>query len=145
MPTYNCWTRAGQLSPVQRKQIAKSITQIHHEVARAPRYFVQVIFNELGAQSHFIAGEEAEEHHIWIRADIRSGRSRDQKEQLITRILHDVCDISGAPPESVWVYISDIPGPSVAEYGHILPEPGGEEEWFARLPAELQDRLRAKA
>jgi len=145
MPTYNCWTRAGQLSPEQRKQIARSITRIHHEAARAPRYFVQVIFNELGEHSHFIAGEEAEENHIWIRADIRSGRSAEQKEQLIKRILLDVCDISGAAAENVWVYISDIPGPSVAEYGRILPEPGGEDEWFSQLPEELQDRLRARA
>lgn len=59
MPTYAFWTRAGRLTPDQRRLIAKSITETHHDVARAPRYFVQVVFNELQPHSHFIAGEEA--------------------------------------------------------------------------------------
>lgn len=145
MPTYVCWTRAGQLSPDQRRRIAKSITEIHHEVGRAPRYFVQVIFNELQPHSHFVAGEEAEPSHIWIRADIRSGRTQEQKSQLMTRIADDVCAIAGAPRENIWVYISDIPGTSVMEFGHILPPPGEETAWFARLPPDLQDKLRSRA
>lgn len=145
MPTYVCWTRAGQLSPDQRKRIAKSITEAHHDVARAPRYFVQVIFSELTAHSHYVAGEEAEPGHIWIRADIRSGRTQEQKSRLLTRIVDEVCAISGAPRENVWVYISDIPGTSVVEFGHILPQPGEEDAWFAKLPHELQERLRSIA
>lgn len=143
MPTYNCWSRAGQISAGQRKEIAKRITQIHHDVSSAPRYFVQVIFNDVAEHSHFIAGEAADQSHIWIRADIRSGRSVEQKSQLLNRILDDVSAITKASKENIWVYISDIPGPSVAEYGHILPEPGGEDAWFANLPADLQEKLRA--
>ena len=145
MPTYVCWTRAGQLSPDQRKRIARSITEAHHDVARAPRYFVQVIFSELAALSHYVAGEEAEPSHIWIRADIRSGRTQEQKSRLLTRIVDEVCAISRAPRENVWVYISDIPGTSVVEFGHILPQPGEEDAWFAKLPHQLQERLRSIA
>ena len=145
MPTYVCWMRAGQLSPDQRQRIAKSITEIHHDVALAPRYFVQVIFNELEPHSHYIAGAEAEPNHIWIRADIRSGRTQEQKSRLLTRIVDDVCEISGAPKESIWVYVSDIPGTSVVEFGHILPQPGEEDAWFAKLPHDLQARLRSRA
>lgn len=145
MPTYICWTRTGQLSPDQRLRIAKSITEIHHDVALAPRYFVQVIFNELNPHSHYVGGDEAEPNHIWIRADIRAGRTTDQKGRLMTRIVDDVCEISGASRENVWVYISDIPGPSVVEYGHILPQPGEEDAWFARLPHDLQEKLRSRA
>ncbi|MBM3366811.1 MAG: 4-oxalocrotonate tautomerase [Betaproteobacteria bacterium] len=145
MPTYVCCTRAGQLSPDQRRRIAKSITETHHDVALAPRYFVQVIFNELQAHSHYVAGEEAEPGHIWIRADIRGGRTQEQKGRLMTRIVDEVCAISGASRESVWVYISDIPGTSVVEFGHILPQPGEEDAWFAKLPRDLQERLRVRA
>ncbi|RXF73092.1 tautomerase family protein [Hansschlegelia zhihuaiae] len=145
MPTYVCWARTGLLSGDQRRRIAQRITEIHHEAGRAPRYFVQVIFSDIAEQSHFIAGEEAERDHIWIRADIRTGRTQEQKAQIMTRIVDDVCAISGASRESVWVYVSDIPGASVTEFGHILPQPGEEEAWFARLPAELQERLRAIA
>jgi hypothetical protein len=63
----------------------------------------------------------------------------------MTRIADDVCAIAGAPRENVWVYISDIPGTSVMEFGHILPPPGEETAWFARLPPDLQEKLRSRA
>ena len=145
MPTYLCWTKAGRLTSDQRQRIAKSITEIHHEAGRAPRYFVQVISTELADHAHFIGGAPAPDDQVWIRADIRAGRTQDQKDQLLTRIASEVAEIAGAARESVWVYISDIPGPSVLEFGHILPQPGEEEAWFADLPPELQERLRALA
>lgn len=143
MPTYVCWTQAGQLSTEQRAQIARSITDAHHDLALAPRYFVQVIFSDVSAGSHFIGGHEALPGHLWIRADIRAGRTQVQKERLLNRIADETAQIAGISKEKVWVYISDIPGPSVLEFGHVLPPPGGEEEWFAKLPAELQDRLKS--
>ena len=47
-----------------------------------------------------------------------------------------IADLSGLPKRSVWVYVSEIPARQMAEYGHILPEPGGEQAWLDRLPAE---------
>ncbi len=143
MPTYVCWSRAGLLSDEQRQRIAKSITEIHHEVARAPRYFVQVIFSDLAPGSHFVGGSAAQDDHVWIRADIRAGRTQQQKEQLLTRIADEVSTIAGSSRENIWVYISDIPGPSVLEFGRILPLPGEEESWFENLPLQLQERLRS--
>ena len=32
-----------------------------------------------------------------------------------------------------------------AEYGHILPRPGEEDAWFAKLPLDLQEKLRSRA
>lgn len=145
MPTYVCCSRVGTLSRDQKSLIAKSLTEIHHEIAVAPRYFVRVIFNELTQHSHYIAGAQAPQGHIWIRADIRSGRTQEQKSGLLTRIVDAVSKIGCVPREDFWVYISDIPGRSVAEFGQILPEPGGEAEWFAKLPSDLQERLRALA
>jgi phenylpyruvate tautomerase PptA (4-oxalocrotonate tautomerase family) len=145
MPTYVCTSLSGRLSADQRARISRCLTEIHHEVAIAPRYFVQVIFSDLAPHSHFIAGQEAPAGHIWIRADIRSGRTEDQKAKMLTRIVAEVSDIAGSSKEEVWVYLSDIPGQSVAEFGHILPSPGGEEAWFAKLPPDLQERLRSRA
>ncbi len=145
MPTYVCWTKAGRLSPGQRERIAKAITEIHHEEAWAPRYFVQVIFSEIGAQSHFVGGIEATRDQIWVRADIRSGRTEDQKGKILTRIASEISEIAEATRESVWVYVSDIPSHGVLEFGHILPPLGEEDSWFAKLPIELQERLRPLA
>jgi hypothetical protein len=65
----------------------------HHEIAVAPCYFVQVIFSELAPHSRYIAGAEAPQGHIWIRADIRSGRRQEQKSGLLTRIVDAVSKI----------------------------------------------------
>jgi len=145
MPTYVCSSQAGTISPERRARIARCLTEIHHEVARAPRYFVQVVFNDLSANSLFVGGGEAARGHIWIRGEIRSGRTQEQKAAMLIRIVDEVSDIAQVSKEDVWVYIADIPGQSVAELGHILPSPGEEAAWFARLPPDLQDRLRSRA
>ncbi|HEX9461638.1 MAG TPA: tautomerase family protein [Alphaproteobacteria bacterium] len=143
MPTYACSTAAGRLTPAQKADIVRSITAIHHEETGAPRYFVQVIFYELAPGNHFIGGQSAPAGQIWIRGDIRAGRSEEQKRKLISRILRDVSKTSAIAAEEVWVYLCDIPAHNIAEYGRVLPPPGGETEnaWFATLPAALRERL----
>lgn len=141
MPTYACWAETGVIPTADRETIARALTEIHHEVATAPRYFVQVIFNDLDNGSVYLAGEPADGGHVWIRADIRSGRTAEQKQQLLDRITREVGGILGIAPEHVWVYVSDIPGSNVSEYGRSLPDPGGEAEWFSSLPSDLQARL----
>ena len=46
MPTYVCSAAAGRLTPIQKTEIVRSITAIHHQETGAPRYLVQVIFHE---------------------------------------------------------------------------------------------------
>ncbi len=141
MPTYTCWTDAGTVDDSAKAEIAAAVTEIHHEVGRAPRYFVQVVFNELAPGSIFVAGRPAVPGHVWIRADIRAGRTDEQKRELLARLTTGIGAILGTPPEEVWVYICDIPGPNIAEYGRPLPDPGEEDAWFAALPAALQADL----
>ncbi len=145
MPTYVCSTAAGRLNSSQRAQIAESITAIHAHEGRAPRYFVQVLFNEVQAESHFIGGGPAPEGLIWIRADIRSGRTDDQKKAIMERIAEDISVAAKVKKEDVWVYISDIPATGCLEFGHVLPPPGKEDEWFASMPSTLQTRLKMLA
>lgn len=90
----------------------------------------------------FLAGQEAHEGHVWIHADIRSGRTSEQKTQLLEEITAQTAALLQLTPEHVWVYINEIPGEHMTEYGKLLPEPGGEEEWFASLPQELQEKLK---
>lgn len=141
MPTYACWSTAGTIPVEAREQVVRALTEIHHEVALAPRYFVQVVFHDLTPGAIYIAGQLAEPGHVWIRADIRAGRTDDQKKEMLRRITTEVGQIVGAPPEEIWVYIDDIPGGNIAEYGRPLPDPGEEDSWFAALPADLQERL----
>ena len=141
MPTYTCWSEPGVIAPEQRAAVATALTEIHHEVAVAPRYFVQVVFTELAAGALFLAGQPATTGHLWIRADIRAGRTDTQKRAMLERITTEVGAILSLPPEEVWVYLCDVPGAAIAEHGRALPEPGEEEAWFAALPEDLQRRL----
>lgn len=111
--------------------------------AGRPRYFVQVLFHEVQPDSHFIGGRAAPAGQIWVRADIRSGRSDDQKKGIMERIANDIGALAKVAREEVWVYISDIEAAGVLEFGQVLPPPGQEEAWFARLPNGLQDRLKS--
>lgn len=140
MPTY-VYTTARVLSGDQRKRLVDSVTAIHHEEARAPRYFVQVIFQRVEPGSIFLGGEPAPDDHVWVRADIRAGRTREQKAAMLGRVMRETAGILDVPTQSVWVYVADIPAEGILELGHVLPEPGGEAQWLASLPDALRERL----
>ncbi|GJD37537.1 tautomerase family protein [Methylobacterium aerolatum] len=144
MPTYAV-SSAKPLTPDERARIAESVTATHAAEADAPRYFVQVIFHALEPGAIFIGGAPASPDHVWIRADIRAGRSREQKARIMTRLMRETSAILGISEQDVWVYISDIPALGVLEFGNVLPEPGEEERWLAALPKELRDKLRRSA
>lgn len=144
MPTYAI-TSARPFTAEERARIAQSVTEIHAIEATAPRYFVQVLFNALEPGTIFLGGAPASPDHVWVRADIRAGRSREQKARLMTRIMRETSDILGISEQDVWVYISDIPALGVLEFGTVLPEPGEEEQWLAALPEALREKLRNAA
>ena len=140
MPTYAI-TTAKDLTAGQRAGIVASLTAIHSVEATAPRYFVQVIFQRVEPGSIFIGGEPASPDHVWVRADIRAGRTPEQKARMLRRIMAETREILGLSDQDVWVYISDIPAHGVLEFGNVLPEPGQEEAWLASLPEALREKL----
>lgn len=144
MPTY-AFTTAKEITPEQRARIVESVTAVHAAEAIAPRYFVQVIFHKVEPGSIFLGGEAASPDHIWVRADIRAGRTREQKAKLLRRIMQETSEILAISDQHVWVYISDIPAIGVLEFGNVLPEPGEEEQWLASLPSDLREKLRKAA
>jgi hypothetical protein len=82
---------------------------------------------------------------IWIRSDIRGGRTNEQKTQMLRRIMQDVGRASGAAEDTVWVYLCDIPAANIVEYGRVLPLPGEEDAWFSSLPDAMREKLRSLA
>lgn len=144
MPTY-AFTTTKMLTTDERARIVASVTSIHAVEATAPRYFVQVVFYTVDPGSMFIGGEPAPGGHVWVNALIRSGRTKEQKAKILQRIMDETSEILRVSAEDVWVYLSDIPAESVAEFGAILPQPGGEPQWLASLPSDLRDKLTATA
>lgn len=141
MPTY-AFTTARDVSPDQRARIAQSVMAIHAAEADAPRYLVQVIFYTVEPGSIFIGGEAASPDHVWVRADIRAGRTAEQKAAILTRNMRETSAILGISEQDVCVYVSDIPAQGVLKFGNVLPEPGGEAEWLAALPEDLREKLK---
>lgn len=140
MPTY-AFSTTKELTADQRAKLVESVTSIHQVEATAPRYFVQVVFYKIEPGSMFISGEAASPDHVWVRADIRAGRTREQKARILKRIMRETSAILNVSEQSVWVYVSDIPAEGVLEFGNVLPQPGGEQEWLAGLPAALRQKL----
>jgi phenylpyruvate tautomerase PptA (4-oxalocrotonate tautomerase family) len=141
MPTYICSTSVGRLTVEHKAKIAHAITTVHSEEALAPRYLVQIIFQEVGPSQNYIGGEPARRGQIWIRADIRAGRTETQRTRLQLRIVQEVCEITGSSPDDIWVYINELQPTNMVEFGHLLPQPGEEKKWFLSLPKALQERL----
>jgi phenylpyruvate tautomerase PptA (4-oxalocrotonate tautomerase family) len=140
MPTYVCSIPPGLLDEAQKAEIARVITRNHHEATGAPAYFVQVVIDEKVGTQRYLGGEPASDQ-IWIRADIRSGRTVEQRSGLMLKIMRDIAVIAGVEEKKIWVYLCNLEPTDMVEYGHVLPVPGMEKEWFDGLPAELRHYL----
>lgn len=140
MPTYVCSVPPKSLSDEQKDQIATTIGRRHSEATGAPSFFVQVVIEESDTTRRYIGGELSGVH-IWIRGDIRAGRSEAVRSALMLAIMKDVSAISTVPEASIWVYLRNLEPTDMVEFGHVLPAPGEEQAWFAGLPSALQAYL----
>jgi len=143
MPTYLCHTATGALNPDQKADIARAITRAHSEEAKAPSYFAEVIFMDYPPSSYFLGGQPGPSTQIWIRGDIRAGRTQDQRARLLLRLAREVAELAGVAPEEVWVYLNELQAENMVEFGALLPKPGEEEAWFLGLPEAVRCRLMA--
>lgn len=142
MPIFVCSAALGRLTPVQKTEIAQSITSIYREETGAPGYTVQVFFHDVAPGNHYVAGQPAPADQIWIRFDTRSGKTGEQKSQILRRIMRDVSGASGAAEDAVSVLLCEIPAANFVEYGRVVPAQGEDfDAWFSSLSDALQERL----
>jgi phenylpyruvate tautomerase PptA (4-oxalocrotonate tautomerase family) len=142
MPTYVCSVPKDLLTATQKAAIAEAISRIHSEATGAPQFFVQVIIDENHSADRFLGGRPTTSH-IWIRGDIRAGRTKEQREKLILNIMKEVSRITALDENSIWIYLCNLEATDMIEYGHVLPAPCEEQAWFDKLPRSLQDYLAA--
>jgi phenylpyruvate tautomerase PptA (4-oxalocrotonate tautomerase family) len=140
MPTYVCVVQTGLLSDEQKQRIAAAIARLHSEATGAPTWLVQVIIDENEQRQRYLNGQPAD-HQIWIRADIRVGRTSEQRQRLMLGIVQAISEISGVEESAIWVYLCNLAADDMVEYGRVLPPPGKEQSWFEALPPELQRYL----
>lgn len=131
MPLYQVVNQEGSLSDAQRKEIAEGITDIHLNLAGGLRQFVNVVFQEYRPGLAFNAGGVGAP--MVIGGNIRAGREQAVKTGLmeaISALVIRVCNIS---PRDLTVSIADVKASNAMEGGHLLPEPGEETAWLAKV------------
>lgn len=89
----------------------------------------------------FIGAQPVSERQIWVRGDVRSGRTDPQRSALQFRIAREVGRIAECSPDDLWVYINELLPVNMVEFGHMLPRPGQEDSWLQALPEGLRRRL----
>ncbi len=135
MPTYTVFTEANRLTPRQKTMIAQEITRIHKSVTGADAYFTQVLFSDVAPGNHFVGGKPLQHDLIYVLGQIRAGRTPEQRQELLLQLTNALALAAGAAHNAVWAYLIEIPSYQMVEFGHILPQPGAEAEWFHGLPS----------
>ena len=144
MPTYTLTVPAHRLTAEQKACAAAGISRVHHEVTGAATFFAQVIIHEVAVGDHFVGGRPLATELLFLHGQIRAGRSTPQRRRLLLALRDVVAQAAGAEPRGVWVYLVDLPAGDMVEYGHVLPELGGEAAWLEGLPPADRARLRGE-
>ena len=151
MPTYSCFTSPGKLTLAQKEEIARICTDIYHEEFGIARYLIEVIFFEVAKDDRYIAGKPAPPDLLWIRCDVREGRTPEMKARLFHRVQQGVARAANVPEEAIWFYLDDLPSWNIMEWGHIMPKfrpelvPHQDDPWFQELSASFKESLQKLA
>lgn len=141
MPTYMCYVHEGQVTAEQKSQIAAGIAQIHSRFTGAPVSFSQCVFRDLKSDDHFIGLQPAPHNGVFVYGHIRAERTGAAKNHILIGIRDLLTRLLSIPESVVWVYLNDLARTDMVEFGHVLPEPGGEQAWLDELPADLREEL----
>ena len=122
MPFYHAIVRPKVLAPADREALSKDVTNVHCDVTGAPRTFVHVLYTVDDAN------RLPDDIDVLYRANIRSGRTTEQKAELTTRLQNATAERTSASASRVAIQIEETEASFVMEGGSLLPEPGSPEE-----------------
>jgi phenylpyruvate tautomerase PptA (4-oxalocrotonate tautomerase family) len=143
MPSFNVIVPEGRLSSEQKTRVAVAIGRTYKELIGVPENLTQVIFIEAKGGNTFVGGEPLDTDHISVEGILRVGRSVEAKRSLIERMLEAVAQAAAMPKNHVWAHLVDMPASQIAEFGHVVPEPGGEAAWIAAFPEAERKEIEA--
>jgi len=141
MPTYIVAAAAGRLHSDMKRAIASGITKSHSDSTGAQSFFAQVIFQDIADGNHYLGGSPLRSDQIFVHGHIRAGRTLQQKQLLLERIVAVVVDAAKTSSRDVWVYLSDLSPSQMVEFGKVLPEPGSEAQWLQAMSEEERQFL----
>ena len=141
MPTYMCYAHEGQITAEQKSLVAAGIARIHGRFTNAPVAFCQSVFRNLEFGEHFIGLHPAPLNGVFVYGHIRAERTSAAKNDILIGIRDLLMRVLNVPELVVWVYLNDVAHTDMVEFGHVLPEPRGEQAWVDELPADVRDEL----
>lgn len=124
MPLYMCNAVRDSIPEAAKSKIAADITKIHCDVTGAPPTFVHAFFFE-DAPPQPLNGKS-----VFMFGNIRAGRTREQKQLMISRMRQSIHIHAGVPLNEIIVDTTDVPASWVMGGGELLPEPGDEDAWL---------------
>jgi phenylpyruvate tautomerase PptA (4-oxalocrotonate tautomerase family) len=120
MPFYQFTVPAGSATARKKAEVAAAVTAAHAELTGAPPEYVNCSFTEVPPGSIF-AGGSAVEHGRMVGI-IRQGRSEEVKRTLMTALADAWISVTGEPADGIALFVHEVPGYQVMEYGQLLPE-----------------------
>ncbi len=126
MPLYRFAVLEGLTTEAQRAHIAEEVVRVHCGVTAAPPSFVHAFFAEA------TSSELPDGKSVFVLGSIRSGRTDEQKAQIVAELTDSIATTIGRQQTEVGVVTVDVPAKWIMEGGELLPEPGEEEAWLAR-------------
>ncbi len=143
MPVYQVATSGVELSKDQRDTLAKAITEIHHDVTRAPEPFIRIVFQPMPLGLMDTAGEIAPS--FILLGNCRGGRTEETRHELMRRLDALIREVTGLPGDQIVVVATDTPPSWTMEAGIILPdtEPEAEHAWIAEIAQKFPGRYDA--
>ena len=120
MPFYQFTITSDSPSAGLKTEIAAAVTKVHTSVTGAPARYVNVSFVEVPPGNLFV-GDEPQAHGRMVGI-IRAGRTAEVKNALINGLADAWSAVTGEPKDGFALFLQEVPGAMVMEYGEILPE-----------------------
>ena len=131
MPVYSLTSK--EVIPVkQKQQLVDLFTDTHCNIMIAPEQFVHVLFSD--------GIPITNQYKLYIHANVRKGRAQDKIDLLVETLKNKCAEILRIPKEKVHVNLLEINAKWIMEGGHVMPDPGEEDEWMAKVTKALEER-----
>ena len=120
MPFYQFTIPTDSPSVALKADIAAAVTGVHASVTGAPESYVNVSFTEVTPGSIYVAGKAVP--HGRMVGIIRTGRTVETKQKLLTELAAVWSEITGEPMEGFALFLQEVTGSAMMEEGKVLPE-----------------------
>ena len=131
MPLYGL-TSSKKLSIANKQKLADLFTDAHCSIMIAPEQFVHVVF--------FEGIPIMENKSLYVHANVRLGRAKHQIDQLCEALISGCAKILQVKEDKIHINLMEIPGKWAMEGGHVMPDPGEEDEWMEKVTKALAQR-----